>query len=233
MPDPRPKILPPLDPGFRPAELERGAYEEAVRRSPRADRLVLGLERGGGLLARHEMRILPPEGEGRGRTLREVERTVKFLLWSRGGWRIWVGGPREVGLAIREAYAPGGERGFDAELMSRAYERSFEVRAVTPEQVPPERGVEIEAGGHLDGYRIGFDLGASDIKAAAVVEGEAVWSGEFPWNPKDEPDPRYHHGHLQAAIERAAEHLPRVEAIGGSSAGVILEKGPRVASLFR
>ena len=35
------------------------------------------------------------------------------------------------------------------------------------------------------------------------------------------------------SLKRAAEHLPRVDAIGGSSAGVLVNNQPRVASLFR
>jgi len=60
-----------------------------------------------------------------------------------------------------------------------------------------------------------------------------VYSDEFPWNPKDEPDPRYHYEHLAAGLKTAASHLPRVDAIGGSSAGVIVNNKIMVASLLR
>jgi len=88
-------------------------------------------------------------------------------------------------------------------------------------------------GGNLDGCRIGFDLGASDYKVAAVLDGEVVYSDEFPWNPKDQADPEYHHQHLNEGLRKAAAHLPRVDAIGGSSAGVIVDNRFMVASLLR
>ncbi len=98
---------------------------------------------------------------------------------------------------------------------------------------PPDQEVAAADGGHLAGCRLGFDLGASDFKIAAVKDGEVVYCDEFPWNPKEQPDPQYHYDHLNAGLRRAAEHLPRVDAIGGSSAGVIVDNKIMVASLFR
>ena len=85
----------------------------------------------------------------------------------------------------------------------------------------------------LKGCRIGFDLGASDYKVSAVVNGEAVFTEESPWDPKNQPNPEYHYHHISAALHRAAAHLPRVDAIGGSSAGIIVDNEIRVASLLR
>jgi predicted NBD/HSP70 family sugar kinase len=96
-----------------------------------------------------------------------------------------------------------------------------------------ENEMHATLGGHLDGCRIGFDLGASDYKVAAVKDGEVVYSDEFPWNPKDQADPRYHYEHLNSGLKKAAAHLPRVDAIGGSSAGVIVDNKFMVASLLR
>jgi predicted NBD/HSP70 family sugar kinase len=135
---------------------------------------------------------------------------------------------------LDSAYRPGGARAFDADLMSRVYGRKFEViPAANPAEVPSAVESERVLGGNLDGCRIGFDLGASDYKVAAVRDGEAVYSDEFPWNPKDEADPDYHYRHLNEGLRRAAEHLPRVDAIGGSSAGVIVDNRFMVASLLR
>jgi len=107
------------------------------------------------------------------------------------------------------------------------------VAMVAAETVPAEREMNVALGGHMDGCRIGFDLGASDYKVAAVKNGEVVFSDEFPWNPKDERDPQYHYQHLMGGLKAAAAHLPRVDAIGGSSAGVIVDNKIMVASLFR
>jgi len=231
--DASPRIVPPLDPAFQPASLATRTYREAVRRSKRGTPLVIGLERENGLLSRYETRIHPPTRGSIDDTLRYVERLVKSLLWARGGWRILFGGPLDIGDYIRRLYREDGARAFDAELMGRAYERPFEVAVVRPEDVPPAREMASPLGGHLEGCRIGFDLGASDYKVAALIDGTVVFSAETPWNPKDEPDPEYHYRALRDGIARAAAHLPRIDAIGGSSAGVIVDSRVMVASLFR
>ena len=206
-------MKPPLDPEFQPAVL--------CHRSYRGDRpLVIGLERENGSLSRYETRVrATPDAE----TLRHVERTVKFLLWARGGWRLYLDGPRAVCEQIQI-------RPFDAELMTRVYERPFEI---TLGPVPAAKEPATALGGHLDGCRIGFDLGASDYKVAAVRDGQVVYSDEFPWDPKNQPDPQYHYDHIMTGLKRAAACLPRVDAIGGSSAGVIVNNEIRSASLFR
>ena len=224
------KIPPPLDPDFQPASLYNRHYVETAKASGKAVPLVIGLEREEGLLSRYETVVMPAADAG---TLRYVERIVKFLLWSRGGWKIWLGGPKNAGEHIQRVYTANGERKFDTALMSRVYERPFEVALTGPDAVPIANEKSASLGGHLNGCRIGFDLGASDYKVAAVQEGDVVYSSEFPWNPKDQSDPEYHYGHLNSGLKKAAAHLPRVEAIGGSSAGVIVDNKIMVASLLR
>jgi predicted NBD/HSP70 family sugar kinase len=53
------------------------------------------------------------------------------------------------------------------------------------------------------------------------------------WDPGSQTDPAYHYHQIMAALKAAASRMPRVDAIGGSSAGVYLANMPRVASLFR
>lgn len=224
------RISAPLDPGFQPAVMFNRNYVAAAKAAASAVPLVIGLERENGFLSRYET-VVKPGGDAE--TLRYVERIVKFLLWARGGWKIHFGGPPAVGEYIRKCHSQTGARAFDVDLMSRVYERPFEVALMEAKSVPAEKEMTTSLGGHLDGCRIGFDLGASDYKVAAVKAGEVVYSDEFPWNPKDEADPRYHYEHLTAGLKAAAAHLPRVDAIGGSSAGVIVDNKVMVASLFR
>ena len=224
------KFTPPLDPGFQPAVLANRAYVAAAKQSGQAVTLALGLEREGGLRSRFET-VVRPEADAA--TLRYVERLVKFLLWGFGGWKIEVGGPRAIGEHIRKTYSARGPRKFDCRMMELGYGQPFQVVVTTAAKVPPARERKIAAGGHLKGCRIGFDLGASDYKVSAVRDGEAVFTEETPWNPKEEPNPNYHYHHISAALHRAAAHLPRVDAIGGSSAGIIVDNEIRVASLLR
>lgn len=218
-----------LDADFLPGVIFNRNYLLNAKNSGRAIPLVIGLEREGGLISRFETVIDPSAGA----TFRYVERIIKFLLWARGGWKIHFGGPKEMGEHIRRIYSAGGERSFDAELMARVYEQSFEVAVTDAGIVPAEKEMNAALGGHLDGCRIGFDLGASDYKVSAVKNGDVVYTDEFPWNPKDQPDPNYHYAHLNDGLKKAAAHLPRVDAIGGSSAGVIVNNQIKVASLFR
>jgi len=223
-------FVPPLDPGFQPAVLVNRNYVAAARKTWRAEPLVIGLERESGLVSRFETFVLP---EADAATLQYVERTVKFLLWARGGWKILIGGPKAIGEFIRKTYSSNGARKFDCDLMGAAYGKEFEVVVTAPENVPAGSETEVAAGGHLKGCRIGFDLGASDYKVSAVVDGEVVFTEEAPWQPVIQANPEYHYHHVSAALHRAAAHLPRVDAIGGSSAGVVVDNEIRVASLLR
>jgi predicted NBD/HSP70 family sugar kinase len=225
-----PKITAPLDPAFQPAVLANRNYVAAAEKSGDAVPLVIGLEREGGLVSRFETVVRTEAGA---ETLRHVERIVKFLLWSRGGWKLFIGGPKIVGEFIRKTYSARGARKFDCEMMEIAYGKKFQVVITTPGKVPGNREMQVAAGGHLKGCRIGFDLGASDYKVSAVIDGEAVFTEEAPWDPKSQPNPEYHYHHVSAALHRAAAHLPRVDAIGGSSAGIIVDNEIRVASLLR
>lgn len=226
----QPAIKAPLDPGFLPAILFNRHYQETARASKQAVPLVIGLERECGLVSRFETMVRP---HADAETLRYVERIVKFLIWSRGGWKLHFGGPNVIGEHIGKTYSARGERKFDCEMMAIAYGKKFEVSLTTPDNVPAAKDMQVAAGGYLKGCRIGFDLGASDYKVSAVIDGEAVFTEETPWDPKNQANPEYHYHHISAALHRAAACMPRVDAIGGSSAGIIVDNEIRVASLLR
>jgi len=230
----RPRVPAPLDSGFRPAALANRAYRKAVADSGEAVPLVIGLQRGDGTTSRYETQVF-----AEGRSMAELnlpyaERLVKFLLWQKGGWQVTVGGPRSVGEHIRKVYSADGARGFDADFMGpTVYERPFEVVATDADKVAAAKEVSVPLGRHLEGARIGFDLGASDRKVSAVLDGEPVFTEEVVWDPRDQSDPSYHYNEINAGLKAAAAKLPRVDAIGGSSAGVIINNRPMIASLFR
>jgi predicted NBD/HSP70 family sugar kinase len=226
----QPAIKAPLDPGFLPAVLFNRNYVQSARASGKAVPLVLGLERECGLVSRFET-IVNPTADAE--TLLYVERIVKFLLWARGGWKLHVGGPKVIGEFIRKTYSARGARKFDCQMMELAYGKKFEVVLTTANKVPAAKDMQVAAGGHLKGCRIGFDLGASDYKVSAVVDGEAIFTEETPWDPKNQANPEYHYHNISAALHRAAARMPRVDAIGGSSAGIIVDNEIRVASLLR
>jgi len=229
----RPKVVPPLHPDFVPAVLWNRAYRETAAADGRSVPLLIGLERADGSVSRHQTIVFPSEHGLFGAGLRHAERLVKSLLWMWGGYKIYIGGPRSVGEAIRKAYSRRGERAFDAELMSTAYDKKFVVEVMSADSVPSTLEKTRPLGRHLDGCRIGFDLGASDRKVSAVVEGETVFSEEVPWDPRNQSNPLYHYHQVMSGLHQAASHLPRVDAIGGSAAGIYIENRAMVGSLFR
>ncbi|MEP0764502.1 MAG: ROK family protein [Chloroflexota bacterium] len=229
-----PRFVPPLDPGFRPAVLANRAFQAEVAQSGAGVPLVLGLERVGGTLSRFETAVFPDGHPRAEANLQYAERLVKFLLWQRGGWKVYAGGPRAIGDHLRRTYAPDGPRAFDYHFMGeQVYQQPFTVVPCAADEVPPAHESEKALGRHLDGCRIGFDLGASDLKVSAVMDGEPVFSTEIVWEPRQNSDPSYHYERILAALQLAASRLPRVDAIGGSSAGVYVDNRPMVASLFR
>jgi predicted NBD/HSP70 family sugar kinase len=232
--DVRCKIRPVLDTDFLPAALWNRAYAARVAAEPRSRPLVLALQRPDGLCYRHELRILPHTGDNVALNLRYVERVVKFLLWMKGGSRIFVGGCDELADALRGIYAPTGARAFDVDLIGhKVFLDALRVEACRSEDVPAAKEPTVALGRHLDGCRIGFDLGGSDRKCAAVIEGRVVHAEEVAWDPYFQKDPQYHIAGIRDSLRRAAAKLPRVDAIGGSAAGVYINNEPRAASLFR
>jgi predicted NBD/HSP70 family sugar kinase len=161
-----------------------------------------------------------------------IERTVKLLLWLKGGFKVAVCGDDELAAHIKETYSPGGKRAFDAEFMAKVYERPFEVVSLPPAEKPVEKEQSKPIGGSLRGCRIGFDAGGSDRKVSAVVDGEAVYSEEVVWHPKTEPDPGYHYREIVSAFRTAASKMPKVDSIGVSSAGIYIANRTAAASLF-
>ena len=229
-----PRFLPPLDKSFRPAILANRAFRRKVEESGSGVPLVLALERSGGSVSRFETAVFSQDHPRASANLYYVERLAKFLLWQRGGWKLYVGGPAQVGEHLRQAYAPDGARSFDYHFMGqKVYQQPFTVVTCRPGDVPDEQESGEALGRHLEGYRIGFDLGASDLKVSAVVDGKAIFSDEIVWEPVEQTDPGYHYERIMSALRLAASKMPRLDAIGGSSAGVYVDNRPMVASLFR
>ncbi|MDD5679232.1 MAG: ROK family protein [Kiritimatiellae bacterium] len=228
-----PRFIPPLDPDFRPAVAANRAFRDQVARSGHGAPLVIAVEADNGAVSSYQTEVFSEKDKRFAANLPYIERIVKFLLWQRGGWRVAIGGPKTIGQHIRATYSPTGARAFDVDLMNTVYGRPFVVEITSSNGVPQDHSTAKQLGRHLEGCRIGFDLGASDRKVAAVIDGKSVFSEEVIWDPKGHADPQYHFDEINAALKKAAAHLPRVDAIGGSSAGIYVNNSVRVASLFR
>lgn len=163
-----------------------------------------------------------------------LERTVKLLLWARGGFEVALYGDDSAAVleTVCAAYSETGSRAFDCGFMSRVYGQPFKAAWYPLAQKPDAIERPMPVGGHFDGCRIGFDAGGSDRKVSAVIDGEPVFSEEVLWHPKEQADPQYHYDGIVTALKTAAAHLPRVDGIGVSSAGVYVDNYIKVASLF-
>ena len=228
----KPSFLPPLDEEFRPAVLANRAFRQLADKG--GVPLMIGLERANGQVSRYETKVLPESHPQAESNFYFVERLVKFLLWQRGAYKVYIGGPRSVGDFISSVYAENGRQKFDYRFMGeQVYEKTFEILSCNVDEVPASRETGQQLGRHLDGCRIGFDLGASDRKVSAVIDGKVIYSEEVVWEPRKHADPEYHYQQILTALKTAAAKMSRVDAIGGSSAGIYIDNRPMVASLFR
>ena len=220
-----------LDREFTPMVLVYREFTEAAKAAG-GEKLVIGIERNKGYISAFET-VVYPEGTGHDEENYEfVERLVKTLLWIRGGHKIIIAGSKLIADKLAQAYTLEGSRAFDFEFMSGVYETTVTVEYRDVKDAPVTSESATPVGRHLDGCRIGFDAGGSDRKVSAVIDGKSVYSEEVVWFPKTNSDPQYHYDGILAAMKTAASHMPRVDAIGVSSAGVYVDNRIMVASLF-
>lgn len=221
-----------LDPQFQPMAKVVADFQKNVKGAG-GEPMVIAVERNKGYVSTYAMDIYP-EGTGHDdENYGVAERIVKTLLWLHGGYKVTIAGSKKIYEGLKAAYQTGGAREFDADFMARVYEKPFEVLYVEDiKDAPKEYQAADSVGRHLDGCRIGFDAGGSDRKVSAVIDGETVYSEEVVWFPKLQSDPQYHYDGILDAMKTAASHMPRVDAIGVSSAGVYIDNKIMVASLF-
>ena len=218
------KNAPKLDPGFIPLGRFNEAYLAGAKKP-----VSIAVERADGQMA-HVDTFIYGTPEMAAADNYYVNRLTKTLLWMKGGFRIYVSGDDNIYEYLKGAYSAGGDQDFDYDYMANIYEHPFEV--IKTDAAPAAKDSPKKMGGHLDGCRIGFDAGGSDRKVSAVIDGESVFSEEVVWFPKITADPDYHYDGIVSALKSAAEHMPRVDAVGVSSAGVYINNRTMNASLF-
>ena len=228
------KYRPSLDPGFIPAALWNKYYRARVASDPEAEFYAFKLVQHNGAATVFKSKILHHTPNNRKINIKYIERTLKFLLWHHGGNRVLVSGNPQITQALRALYSDNGARSFDNTFLGKKI-FGGPIEFIEGEDhetfTPSAQGIML--GRHLKGNRIGFDLGGSDRKCAAVIDGEVVFSEEIEWNPYFQNDPDYHIQGIKDSLNRAAAHLPKVDAIGGSAAGVYVNNEVRASSLFR
>ena len=220
------KHPPKLDPTFIPFGVWRAAYLKDAKKP-----IAIAVERDKGRVSVHHT-CIHGTPEMLDADYRYVERYVKFLLWSTGGFRVTICGCSDLAQRLQKAYTLEGERKFDATFFHQVYEHQLEVIDLPLEECPASNEIAQPMGGNMNGCRIGFDAGGSDRKVSAVIDGECVYSEEVLWFPKLNEDPNYQYQEILTAFRTAASKMPRVDAIGVSSAGVFIGNAPMVSSIF-
>lgn len=221
-----------LDPQFMPLSIMYRDYQADVQKHADKQRFVVALERSAGCSSVFSCDVFP-DGVEDERTAFLFERIIKGLLWMYGGFKIQIAGSKTIYNRVKESISPSGARAFDFHYMANVYEKPFEVVFVShADDIAAAKESPRSIGRHFEGCRIGFDAGGSDRKVSAVIDGEAVFSEEVVWFPKTTADPDYHYRGIVDAMKAAAAHMPRVDAIGVSSAGVYIDNKTKAASLF-
>lgn len=218
------KNVPELDRNFIPMHKFNESFLKTAKKS-----VAIALERELGLMASFTT-CIHGTPEMKEADCFYIDRLVKFLLWMKGGFRLYVSGDETIYAYLKKIYSVGDKQEFDRDFLAGVYEHPFEV--VYTDKIPEGKDLPKKLGGNWDGCRIGFDAGGSDRKVSAVIDGQTVYSEEVVWFPKVATDPAYHYDGIVAALKSAAAHLPRVDAVGVSSAGIFIDNRTRVASLF-
>jgi predicted NBD/HSP70 family sugar kinase len=211
--------------------------------------LAIAVERDQGRISRYDTRVFSMDHPRSAANFFYLDRLLKFLLWQWGGWKVTVGGPVELCRYLESSYSATGERAFDAEFWGdQTYEREMTFVSTSFADAPAAcDGAGSDLVLDWTGWRIGFDLGASDRKIAVCkdgklaldAEGNPVLSEEYIWDPKPETDIQFHFDKIMEVLKYAEEAIrkidpeARIKGIGGSSAGVYVDGRVRVASLFR
>ena len=220
------KNIPALDPGFIPFGVWTEAYLQGAKMP-----LSIAVERDKGHISvRHT--FIHGTDALKEADYRYVERYMKFLLWSIGGFRVYICGCSQLAQRLQKDYSPEGIRAFDYDFFQKLYERPLEIVDLPLTECPAPNESPVPIGGHTDGCRIGFDAGGSDRKVSAVIDGEVVYSEEVVWHPKLNPDPSYQYEGILDSFRTAASKMPRVDGIGVSSAGVFIGNAPMISSIF-
>ncbi|MBO7621783.1 MAG: hypothetical protein J6T06_14830, partial [Victivallales bacterium] len=217
-----PKTVPVLDPDFRPPVLANRAFLAEVDATGKAVPFIIAVERDQNRVSRFATRVFPMDHPRAGANYFYVERILKFLLWQFGGWKVTIFGPKELVGYLASCYTNTGIRRFDAEFWGdQTYEHEMQIIHVAREADLPAENDGAGSAVELDwkGWRIGFDLGASDRKVAVAkvgklalkANGEPVLSEEYVWDPKPQTNIKYHYDEINWVLKEAEKAIKAID----------------------
>ena len=165
-----------------------------------------------------------------------IDRLVKFLLWSRGGYKVTVCGDEAMAKAVRDAYTDTGARAFDKGFMEQVYERPFTVESAPYENRPqPVRSAE-SIGRLWTAHASVLTPAGRTARSAPSSTARPCTAKRWSGTPTTVADPGLSlSGHPGRAAHRGGPHpgaRPPRGRLGVSSAGVYIDNKCMVASLF-
>ena len=166
------KHLPELDEGFIPF----GVWSEAYLKGA-AQPIAIAVERDKGHVSVRETKIYGT-AEMAEADYRYVERFVKFLLWSIGGFRVSICGCSEIAQRLQKAYTADGERHFDYTFVQQLYERELEILDLPLEECPKANEEALPIGGFRV-YICGAEEIGEKLKADYSEEGSRAFDYDF------------------------------------------------------
>jgi hypothetical protein len=220
--DRRPAVPAPLDPGFAPYALAKEAYLRACAAETRFNyvrTLHVAVLRQNGLVNRLEFPVFPSSDARFNDSLVYAFFTIMFALCQKGGYKVMLCGPSELCAQLQHEFSPSGHASFPVDLMSQVYDRPFEMVRVAQNQLPGAQEDPEKVGLDVSGCRLSFDLGKSDFKVVACIDGTPTYHGEHEWDIY-QTNPEYHFDLVLSKLKEAAATMPRVDSVGGASAGV-------------
>jgi predicted NBD/HSP70 family sugar kinase len=216
----RPRVPAPLDPNFSPVVLGKKKYLKYVSGSPFV--VEWALERSDGV-ARGKLPVFADSHPDVDASVHLAGVLIQEMIWQRSAFRLLLCGPPGTCGALLRAFSPEGKYAFEVRTMPKVcgLTKAFEVRMVfSAAELPPPRDTPQRCGSDASGCRLAFDLGKSDIKTVAVQDNQVLHSKETEWDVTN-PDPQYHWEMILSALQDTAQHLPRIDAIGGSATGTL------------
>lgn len=221
-----------LDKDFIPAIIWIREYLFEVLKTNDFDEVIIGIEKSAKEQYVYKTVVFAEKHQKFNQTCFYLERLIKTLLWLKGGYSIKINAPAKIVEFVKTTFSKTGRRSFDVNFMERIYEQGFQVNMAKASDIIEVLEETQAIGKNLKGCRVGFDAGGSDLKVSAVIDGKSVFSTEVIWFPKLNSDPDYHYEEILKVMRLAAEKMPRVDAIGISSAGVYIDNKTMAASLF-
>ena len=230
----KPKVSAPLDPGFAPYILGKRAYMAAcgAEKGFNAVRtLYVAILRQNGLCNRLEFPVFASSDGRFNDSLLYAYFTIMFALCQKGGFKILLCGPSDICTELQKEFSMEGRASYVVDLMQQVYmgsgdlplDGSLEVTRVARNMLPDAKEDPELVGLDTDGCRLAFDLGKSDFKVTACIgkdgKYEITYNGEHEWDIY-QTNPEYHYNIVLEKMKEAAKTMPRVDSVGGASAGV-------------